>query len=113
MSMMSMNRTKFSSESSLEGAAATVMGLGHFGGGIGVTRWLAAQGAQVVVTDQQAAEKLGEGIAAVQDLVDCGSVTLRLGEHNVSDFTGCDLVVASPAVPKPWEYRFLRAAGAA
>lgn len=91
----------------------TVMGLGRFGGGVGVTRWLAAQGAEVLVTDLDPAEKLAGSIAQVQDLVDRGAVRLRLGGHNVSDFTTCDVVVANPAVPRPWENRFLRAAHAA
>ena len=29
----------------------TVMGLGHFGGGVGAARWLAEQGAAVTITD--------------------------------------------------------------
>lgn len=97
----------------IAGKRVTVMGLGRFGGGIGLTRWLAAQGAEVLVTDLDPAEKLTESVAQVQDLVDKGRVKLRLGEHNVSDFTTRDVVVANPAVPKPWENRFLRAAQAA
>lgn len=89
------------------------MGLGHFGGGLGVTRWLVDQGADVLVTDMAPAEKLSEALAALKPLVDSGKVTTRLGGHNVSDFTHTDLVIANPAVPTPWENRFLRAAQAA
>jgi UDP-N-acetylmuramoylalanine--D-glutamate ligase len=96
-----------------ENKLVTVMGLGRFGGGAGVTRWLCAQGAQVLLTDLEPADKLEESIKGIQDLIDSGSVTLRLGEHNVADFTTCDLVIANPAVPKPWDNRFLRAAQAA
>ncbi|MFN0131119.1 MAG: UDP-N-acetylmuramoyl-L-alanine--D-glutamate ligase [Phycisphaerales bacterium] len=96
-----------------EGRRVTVMGLGRFGGGLGVTRYLARAGAEVLVTDMAPAEQLAEPVAALDDLVRTGRVTLRLGEHNVSDFTRTDLVVANPAVPKPWENRFLRAAEAA
>jgi UDP-N-acetylmuramoylalanine--D-glutamate ligase len=95
------------------GARVTVMGLGHFGGGVGVARWLAGQGAQVLVTDMQPAEKLAEGISKLGDLLTDGRVTLRLGAHHADDFTACDMVVASPAVAKPWENRFLLAASAA
>lgn len=91
----------------------TVMGLGRFGGGGGVTRWLACRGADVLLTDLQPAEKLQEPLAEIADLPGSGQVALRLGEHNVSDFTTGDLVVANPAVPKPWENRFLRSAQAA
>ncbi len=97
----------------LDGANITVMGLGHFGGGAGVARFLVGRGANVLVTDMQPADKLADGVADIADLVEQGSVTLRLGEHNISDFTTCDLVVANPAVPKPWDNRFLRAAHAA
>lgn len=96
-----------------ESKRVTVMGLGNFGGGAGVARWLAGQGADVLVTDLSPAEKLTAGIESVRDLIEQGRVTLRLGEHNVSDFTTCDCVVANPAVPKPWENRFIRAAQAA
>jgi UDP-N-acetylmuramoylalanine--D-glutamate ligase len=97
----------------LAGSRITVMGLGRFGGGVGVTRYLAARGADVLVTDLDPAEKLTASIEAIQDLIDAGSVKLRLGGHNVSDFTACDLVIANPAVPRPWDNRFLRAAEAA
>lgn len=97
----------------LAGKRAVVMGLGRFGGGLGVTRWLVSQGADVLVTDLEPAEGLAESVAKLHDLVDAGSVTLRLGEHNVSDFTTCELVVANPAVKRPWENRYLRAADAA
>jgi UDP-N-acetylmuramoylalanine--D-glutamate ligase len=97
----------------LEGAKVTVMGLGRFGGGAGVTRWLAAQCATVLVTDIEPADKLKASVESLTDLTSRGIVSLRLGEHNVSDFTTCDLVVANPAVPKPWDNRFLRAAWAA
>lgn len=96
-----------------ESKRVTVMGLGNFGGGAGVARWLAGQGADVLVTDLSPAEKLKAGIESVRDLIERGRVTLRLGEHNVSDFTTCDCVVANPAVPKPWDNRFIRAAQAA
>lgn len=97
----------------LSGQRVTVMGLGHFGGGLGVTRWLVDQGADVLVTDGAPAEKLGEALEALRPLIDSGRVTVRLGGHNVSEFTDADLVVANPAVPTPWENRFLRAARAA
>ena len=91
----------------------TLMGLGRFGGGAGAARWLAERGADVLVTDLEPAGKLTASIEKLRDLVDSGSVRLRLGEHNVSDFTDTDMVVANPAVPRPWENRFLRAAQAA
>jgi UDP-N-acetylmuramoylalanine--D-glutamate ligase len=95
------------------GCRVTVMGLGRFGGGLGVTRWLVAQGADVTVTDLEPEDALRDSVTELGPLVNSGRVTLRLGGHNVSDFTTCDLVVANPAVPVPWNNRFLRAARAA
>lgn len=93
------------------GKQVTVMGLGRFGGGVGVTRFLVDRGADVLVTDQEDASMLANSVEQILDLIDAGSVELRLGEHNVSDFTTCDLVVVNPAV-KPGN-RFVRAAEAA
>jgi UDP-N-acetylmuramoylalanine--D-glutamate ligase len=98
---------------SIDGARVTVMGLGRFGGGVGVTRWLASRGAKVLVTDQAPAAKLENSICQIADFVETGFVTLRLGEHCEADFIHADLVVANPAVPRPWENRFLLAAGQA
>ncbi len=91
----------------LSGKRVTVMGLGRFGGGVGVARYLVKQGADVLVTDTLPADQLKDSLAQLAGL----PIEYRLGEHNVSDFTTCDLVVANPAV-KP-DDRFLRAAQAA
>lgn len=98
-------------EQGFAGRRVVVMGLGRFGGGVGVTRFLVDRGAEVLVTDQDPADKLGKSLSQIQDVIDTGQVELRLGEHNVSDFTTCDLVVVNPAV-KPGN-RFVRAAEAA
>lgn len=78
----------------------TVMGLGRFGGGVGVTRWLARQGARVLVTDQLPAEKLSDALAQIAD---CGA-QLVLGAHREQDFRDSDLVVVNPAVPPTSPY---------
>jgi UDP-N-acetylmuramoylalanine--D-glutamate ligase len=82
----------------------TVAGLGRFGGGIAVARWLVENGARVLVTDEAPADKLRESVAKLDGL----GVEFRLGEQRESDFTGADLVVASPALPPSSPY--LRAA---
>lgn len=92
---------------------ATVMGLGSFGGGAGAARFLVERGYDVLLTDMAPAEKLGDAIGSIRNLIDSGAIRLRLGEHNVSDFTATDLVVVNPAVKQPWENRFVRAAQAA
>lgn len=76
------------------------MGLGRFGGGVGVARWLAAQGARVQVTDKDAPDKLAASVAKLADL----PIELRLGEHRESDFRSCELLVVNPAVPETSPY---------
>ena len=44
------------------------MGLGRFGGGLGAVRFLLAQGARVLLTDQADARALAEPLAALADL---------------------------------------------
>lgn len=86
----------------------TVAGLGHFGGGIAVSKWLVGQGAKVLVTDLGSAEKLAHSVPQLAGL----PIEFRLGEHRVSDFSDCDLVVTSPAVKPTSEYlSAARAAG--
>jgi UDP-N-acetylmuramoylalanine--D-glutamate ligase len=75
----------------------TVMGLGTFGGGLGVVRFLSAHGARVTVTDQKPAAELTD---ALRQLTDCPGVVMHLGAHQDEDFTEADLIVASPAVPR-------------
>lgn len=92
---------------------ATIMGLGRYGGGAGAARYLVSKGYDVTVTDLASENELAGAVDSISDLVDEGSVRLHLGEHNVSDFTTCSLLVANPAVRKPWENRFVRSAQAA
>lgn len=81
---------------SLLGKKVTVIGLGRFGGGVGVTRWLCSQGAIVTVSDKAPAEELAESIAALRG----SDVRLHLGSHKKEDFLQADLLVVNPAVPK-------------
>ena len=89
------------------GQRITIAGLGHFGGGIAVARWMVAQGATVLVTDRAPATKLADALAQLDGL----PIEFRLGGHDERDFTSADLIVASPAIPPTNPY--LQAAGAA
>jgi UDP-N-acetylmuramoylalanine--D-glutamate ligase len=92
----------------VRGKRVTVLGLGHFGGGIAVTRWLAGEGAAVTVVDDAPADRLADSVAQLGDV----PVTFRLGgEATDGDFTSAELVVASPAVP-PNHRSLLAARGA-
>jgi UDP-N-acetylmuramoylalanine--D-glutamate ligase len=77
------------------GKRVTVAGLGRFGGGIAVSRWLIEQGAKVLVTDRDDATKLADSVKQLDGL----PIEFRLGEQREADFAGTDLVVASPAIP--------------
>lgn len=81
---------------SLTGLRALVVGLGRFGGGVGVTQWLVSQGAIVTVTDQADAASLADSLEAIAGL----PVTLRLGGHNGCDLSQIDLAVINPGVTK-------------
>ena len=80
----------------MAGKRVTVVGLGRFGGGIGVTRWLCGQGAVVTVSDKATAADLAESVAQLEGL----DVTLHLGGHEEADFLDADLLVINPAVSK-------------
>ncbi len=77
------------------GKRVTVMGLGRFGGGVEVARWLVGQGAKVIVTDLQPAGALADSV----EKLDGFDIAFKLGGHDAADFRETDLVVASPAVP--------------
>ena len=85
---------------SLRDKSITVIGLGRFGGGIAVSRWLAEQGANVLVTDEASEEALAQSKDQLRDL----PIEFHLGGHREEDFTDADLIVASPAVPPRSRY---------
>jgi UDP-N-acetylmuramoylalanine--D-glutamate ligase len=76
----------------------TVLGLGRFGGGIAVCRWLAREGAaSITVVDAEPANKLADSVAQLAGL----PIEFHLGptQQQDADFTAANLIVASPAVP--------------
>ncbi len=91
----------------MRGTRAIVMGLGRFGGGVGVTRWLLSQGADVTVTDLAPQADLQDSIAL---LPASDRLHLACGGHEERMFRDADLVIANPAVPRPWENQYLQAA---
>lgn len=83
---------------SLRGKRVTLIGLGTRHGGLGVARYLAAQGALVTVTDQRSAAALAEPMAELEG----EPIRYVLGGHDERDFTpeGADMIVRNPAVPR-------------
>jgi UDP-N-acetylmuramoylalanine--D-glutamate ligase len=82
------------------GKRITIMGLGFFGGTIGLARYLVSQGALVTITDLRPAADLQDSVAALHGL----PVRLVLGRHELVDFTDVDQVFASPAVREDSPY---------
>jgi len=74
----------------------TVMGLGSYGGGTAVVRFLAERGAQVLVSDRRDEAALAESRDLISDLP---GVKVHAGGHHWSHFEAADLVVVNPAVP--------------
>jgi len=81
--------------SELRGKRAVVMGLGSFGGGEGAARFLAEEGAEVIVTDLRTEGELAD---AVQRLKVAESIRFHLGGHREEDFHNADIVIVNPAV---------------
>ena len=92
------------------GRKVTVMGLGRFGGGVGVVRWLSQQGALVTLTDRASPADLTEPLALLHDLdgQTPHPIKLHLSGHDSSDFTDTEAVIVNPAV-RP-DNRFVREA---
>jgi UDP-N-acetylmuramoylalanine--D-glutamate ligase len=85
------------------------MGVGTRQGGVGVTRYLVAAGAEVTVTDLRDEQSLAATLRELADL----PLRFVLGEHRREDFEQADIVVRNPGVPleSPW-LAIARAAGA-
>jgi UDP-N-acetylmuramoylalanine--D-glutamate ligase len=92
------------------GKRVTVAGLGLFGGGAAVARWLVSQGARVTVTDLRTENELAMALRTLEGI----KVEFVLGQHRMSDFEDTDLIIANPAVPQNSSYLVAaRAAGVA
>lgn len=88
----------------IAGKNVLVLGLGVNQGGIGVTRFLVEQGANVRVTDMQSEERLAGALTALEGL----PVGYTLGRHDEADFEWAEIVVRNPGVPR--ESRWLQLA---
>ncbi len=79
-----------------KGKKITVFGLGLLGGGIGIVKFLANQGAKVIVTDIKTKEQLASSLEKLKGLK---NVEFILGQHRKEDFEKTDMVIKNPAVP--------------
>ena len=80
-----------------------IMGLGQNGGGLLSAQFCLAQGAEVLVTDLNAADKLQSSIESLEDFARRhgveGRLSFRLGGHEYEDFRRADWVIKNPGVP--------------
>ena len=72
------------------------MGLGLLGRGVGDTAFLAACGANVLVTDKKSEEELADSVAKIKKYP---NITFQLGGHRKENFTNCDMVLKAAGVP--------------
>lgn len=78
------------------GKRITVMGLGLLGRGVGDARFLASQGAELIVTDLKSKEELA---SSLEELVEFPNITYVLGEHRLEDFRDRDYILKAAGVP--------------
>lgn len=72
------------------------MGLGLLGRGVGDTRFLAENGADLIVTDLKSKAELLPSLEALNDF---SGITYVLGEHRLEDFRDRDFILKSAGVP--------------
>ncbi|MHB1163505.1 MAG: UDP-N-acetylmuramoyl-L-alanine--D-glutamate ligase [Minisyncoccota bacterium] len=78
------------------GKKITVMGLGLLGRGVGDVRYLAACGADLIVTDLKTQEALA---TSCEQLKEFQNIRFVLGEHRLEDFHDRDLILKAAGVP--------------
>ncbi len=77
-----------------QGKKILVVGLGLQGGGVGIAKFFAEQGAKVTVTDKKTENQLAPSLEALKNY----SITYRLGGHNLQDFLDADVIFKGPSV---------------
>ncbi len=87
------------------GKNVTVMGLGLNQGGLGISKWLLAQGARLTITDLKDRHALAPSIEALErERKTLGkkahAIRYALGAHRAEDFKNADLVIQNPGVPR-------------
>ncbi|MEX0918550.1 MAG: UDP-N-acetylmuramoyl-L-alanine--D-glutamate ligase [Candidatus Paceibacterota bacterium] len=84
-----------------KGKKITVMGLGLLGRGIGVVKFLAENGADLLVTDLKTKKELAP---AVRELSNLKNIKFVFGKHRLADFADRDLVIRAANVPPDSPY---------
>jgi UDP-N-acetylmuramoylalanine--D-glutamate ligase len=79
-----------------KGKKITLMGLGLLGRGVGDAEFLAACGAELIVTDFKPATELAPSLERLKDFP---NIIYHLGEHRLEDFEDRDMVIRAPNTP--------------
>ncbi|MBI2482088.1 MAG: UDP-N-acetylmuramoyl-L-alanine--D-glutamate ligase [Candidatus Vogelbacteria bacterium] len=79
-----------------KGKKVTVMGLGLLGRGIGVIKFLADCGVDILVTDLKTRKQLAP---ALKQLSKYKNIKYVLGEHRLEDFQNKNLIIRAPNAP--------------
>ncbi len=79
-----------------KGKKVTVMGLGLLGRGLGVIKFLADCGADLIVTDLKTREELAPSL---KKLSQYKNIEYVLGDHRLEDFRNRDFIVRAPNAP--------------
>ncbi|HEY5588523.1 MAG TPA: UDP-N-acetylmuramoyl-L-alanine--D-glutamate ligase [Candidatus Paceibacterota bacterium] len=79
-----------------KGKKITIMGLGLIGRGVGVTKFLAECGADLIVTDLKTKKQLATSLKSLEKFK---NIKYVLGEHKLEDFSGRDMIIKSTGVP--------------
>lgn len=86
-----------------KGKKITIMGLGLLGRGIGVTKFLAECGADLIVTDLKTEEQLASSLKQLTKFKNPSKgragIKFVLGEHRLEDFKNRDLIIKAAGVP--------------
>lgn len=78
------------------GKKITLMGLGLLGRGVGDAEFLAACGAELIVTDLKTQAELAPSSERLKEFK---NITYHLGEHRLEDFEGRDMILRAPNTP--------------
>lgn len=73
-----------------------ILGLGQFGGGVGVARFFGSRGAKVTVTDLLSETLLQSSLEQLSDLPE---IEYHLGGHQQEDLDQAHWIVVNPAIP--------------
>ncbi len=98
---MSNKEYRISNKEFFAGKKVLVMGLGRFGGGVDVAKFVCNASAKVIITDLAGAEQLSGSLGQLKEFAD---IEYHLGSHNPADFERADVIIVNPSVTPDNEF---------